>query len=80
MVASHEDGDGLELNSEFAVVAVSIDPSGGELRLRIHDKRTGAVGHLDAAQLEVLVAATQGQMDELLDPGRSSPEEGGASS
>jgi hypothetical protein len=62
------------VESEFASVQVSIDPSANGPRLRIEDLRTGRVAHLDALELETLAWLPAGELrtllHQLLDPGR----------
>lgn len=58
----------LEVASEFAAVAVSVDHEGNGPRLRIEDLRTGHVGFLDALELETLAWLPDGALHGLLDP------------
>ncbi|WP_406435308.1 hypothetical protein OHB00_15575 [Streptomyces sp. NBC_00631] len=56
------------VGSEFAEVAVSVDTTANGPRLRLEDRRTGRVRHLDALELEALVWLPDGHMSRLLDP------------
>jgi hypothetical protein len=58
----------LEVASEFAAVAVSVDHEGNGPRLRVEDLRTGHVGFLDAFELETLAWLPEGALHGLLDP------------
>jgi hypothetical protein len=58
----------LELASEFAAVAVSVDREGNGPRLRVEDLRTGHVGFLDALELETLAWLPEGALHGVLDP------------
>lgn len=56
------------VGSEFAEVAVSVDTTANGPRLRLEDRRTGRVRHLDALELEALVWLPDGHLSRLLDP------------
>ena len=56
------------VGSEFAEVAVSVDTTANGPRLRLEDRRTGRVRHLDAVELEALVWLPDGHLSRLLDP------------
>jgi hypothetical protein len=58
----------MELQSEFASVAVSVDEAGNGPRLRIEDLRTGHVGFLDPLELETLAWLPEGALHRVLDP------------
>jgi hypothetical protein len=58
----------MELVSEFAAVALSIDEEGNGPRLRIEDLRTGHVGFLDPLELETLAWLPDGALHRFLDP------------
>lgn len=56
--------------SEFAAVSVSVDTRGNGRRLRLEDRRSGAVRYLDALELECIVWAPEDWIRDLLDPSR----------
>ncbi len=58
----------MELASEFASVAVSLDEDANGPRLRIEDLRTGQVGYLDPLELETLAWLPEGGLHKALDP------------
>ena len=58
----------IELSSEFAAVAISIDHDGNGPRLRIEDLKTGQIGFLDPLELETLAWLPEGGLHKLLDP------------
>ncbi|MCK9248048.1 MAG: hypothetical protein M0P31_03605 [Solirubrobacteraceae bacterium] len=61
-------GAAVELVSEFAAVACSIDREGNGPRLRIEDLKTGRVGFLDPLELETLAWLPDGALHKFLDP------------
>ena len=58
----------MELVSEFAAVALTLDSAGNGPRLRVEDLRTGHVGFLDPLELETLAWLPDGALHGLLDP------------
>jgi hypothetical protein len=58
----------MELSSEFASVAISLDDDGNGPRLRIEDLKTGHIGFLDPLELETLAWLPEGGLHKLLDP------------
>jgi hypothetical protein len=58
----------MELASEFAAVAVTVDDAGNGPRLRVEDLRTGHVGFLDPLELETLAWLPDGALHKFLDP------------
>ncbi|WP_444543819.1 hypothetical protein [Nocardia jinanensis] len=54
--------------SEFAQVAISVDTSAHDARLRLEDLRTGRVRYLDALELETIVWLREEHLRGLLDP------------
>jgi hypothetical protein len=58
----------MELASEFAAVALTLDTAGNGPRLRVEDLRTGHVGFLDPLELETLAWLPDGALHGLLDP------------
>jgi hypothetical protein len=60
--------DPIIIAGEFAAVAVELDGEGNGPRLRLEDRRTGRVRHLDALELEAIVWLPVGHLQQLLDP------------
>jgi hypothetical protein len=58
----------MELASEFASVALTLDTAGNGPRLRIEDLRSGHVGFLDPLELETLAWLPDGALHRFLDP------------
>lgn len=58
----------MELSSEFASVALTLDTAGNGPRLRVEDLRTGHVGFLDPLELETLAWLPDGALHQILDP------------
>jgi hypothetical protein len=58
----------MELSSEFASVALTLDAAGNGPRLRVEDLRTGRVGFLDPLELETLAWLPDGALHRFLDP------------
>ncbi|WP_020497527.1 MULTISPECIES: hypothetical protein [Sciscionella] len=59
---------GVVIGSEFAEIGVIVDDEGNGPRLRLEDRRTGRVRHVDALELEAIIWLPEGHLRQLLDP------------
>ena len=58
----------MEIQNEFARVALDLDEAGNGPRLRLRDLKTGREAFFDALELEALAWSTQADMAPFLNP------------